>query len=74
MRRATQGSLPFQGSRPDNCRPVEGPPLARAQVLGVATREPAARGASRPRHRVHLMLQQLPTTKQQAHCGVADTA
>ena len=42
-RPATQAPQPFHGSRPDNCRPVEGLPLAQAQVLGAADREPVPR-------------------------------
>ena len=73
-RPATQAPQPFHGSRPDNCRPVEGLPPAQAQVLGAADREPVPRSARRPRRPAHLTRQLLPTRKQLPRCGAGDTA
>jgi len=72
-RPATQAPQPFHGSRPDNCRPVEGLPPARAHVLGAAGREPVPK-ARRPRRPVHLTRQLLPTRTQLPRCGAGDTA
>jgi len=72
-RPATQEPQRFHGSRLDRCPLVEGPPPAQAQVLGGGSREPVRRPANRPRCRVHLTPQLLPT-KKQLRCAVVDTA
>jgi hypothetical protein len=70
----TRAHRPSQGSRPDKCHPVDGPPPALAQVRGAGSRERVARHADPPRRRANLMPKLLPKKKQRLRCGVVGTA